>query len=184
MNKEKLARLQNAVRTGGKGSVRRKKLVKRKNVTTDEKKVTSTIKKLGVNPIPGIDEVNIFNGDGTVLQFKSPKVQANIQANTYVVSGKPEQKPLAELLPGILSQMESVTLPGKPIDDEIPDLVGNFEEAAANELAKQDGKTQAFKEHQEHVKHEHPDQHASREPNTNVPVPHQQFHSSQGAPRE
>jgi hypothetical protein len=32
-------------------------------------------------------------------------VQANIQANTYVVSGSAETKSLQDLLPGILSQM-------------------------------------------------------------------------------
>ena len=44
-------------RTGGKGSVRRKKKTVHKNVTTDDKRLQSTLKRLGVNNIPAIEEV-------------------------------------------------------------------------------------------------------------------------------
>jgi hypothetical protein len=35
----------------------------------------STLKRLGVNSIPGIEEVNLFNPDGTVTHFANPKGQ-------------------------------------------------------------------------------------------------------------
>lgn len=73
MNPQKLARLQAQVRTGGKGSVRRKKKAVHKSNTTDDKRLTSTLKKLGVNNIPGIEEVNLFKEDGTVIHFTNPK---------------------------------------------------------------------------------------------------------------
>lgn len=78
-------------------------------------------------------------------------VQASLQSNTYVISGNGETKPLQDLFPGILNQMgpENVNAlrqlmgamaaqggfgapAGAPSadDDEIPDLVENFEEAA------------------------------------------------------
>merc|ERR1712083_800813 len=72
------------------------------------------------------------------------RVQASIAANTYVVSGKAEEKDLAELCPGILPQLgpgtledlkqmvsaENVEAAKKDNDDEIPDLVEatNFED--------------------------------------------------------
>ena len=34
----------------------------------------NTLKRLGVNNIPGIEEVNLFRDDGSVVHFKNPKV--------------------------------------------------------------------------------------------------------------
>jgi len=144
MNAEKLARLAAAVRTGGVGSVRRKKKAVHKNATADDKKLQSTLKRLGVNNIPGIEEVNLFKDDGTVIHFANPKVQASIAGNTYVISGHAETKKLQELLPGIINQLGPDNLANlKKIaeqyskkddagagDDDVPDLVENFEEAS------------------------------------------------------
>jgi len=143
MNAEKLARLAAAVRTGGPGSVRRKRKAVHKNATADDKKLQSTLKRLGVNNIPGIEEVNLFKDDGTVIHFVNPKVQASIAANTYVISGHAETKKLQELLPGIINQLGPDNLANlKKIaeqytkkeeagaDDDVPDLVENFEEAS------------------------------------------------------
>ncbi|KAK4782065.1 hypothetical protein SAY86_016167 [Trapa natans] len=62
-----------------------------KTTTTDDKKLQSTLKRIGVNAIPAIEEVNIFKDD-VVIQFMNPKVQASIAANTWVVSGTPQTK--------------------------------------------------------------------------------------------
>jgi nascent polypeptide-associated complex subunit beta len=144
MNAEKLARLAAAVRTGGPGSVRRKKKAAHKTATADDKKLQSTLKRLGVNNIPGIEEVNLFKDDGSVIHFVNPKVQASIAANTYVISGHAETKKLQELLPGIINQLGPDNLANlKKIaeqyskkdeeaggDEDVPDLVDNFEEAS------------------------------------------------------
>ena len=105
MNLEKLAKMAAQVRTGGKGSVRRKKKAIHKTTTTDDKRLQNTLKRLGVNNIPAIEEVNLFKDNGTVIHFNNPKVQASIAANTYVVSGHAETKKLQELLPGIINQL-------------------------------------------------------------------------------
>jgi nascent polypeptide-associated complex subunit beta len=93
-------------REGGKGISRRKKKVKSKNAASaqSDAKLSSVVNKLGATNIPGIEEVNIFIEDGTVLQFKNPKVQASIAANTYVISGPTTTKTLQELLPSMMSQ--------------------------------------------------------------------------------
>jgi len=148
MNPAKLSRLAQQVRTGGKGSVRRKKKAVHKTTTADDKRLQSTLKRLGVNNIPGIEEVNLFKDDGSVVHFTNPKVQASIAANTYVVSGTAETKKLQDLLPGIINQLGPDNLvnlkkiaeaysqgkkeeAGK--DDDVPDLVDNFEEASKKE---------------------------------------------------
>eukprot|EP00246_Nothoceros_aenigmaticus_P008082 TRINITY_DN22569_c0_g1_i1.p2 TRINITY_DN22569_c0_g1~~TRINITY_DN22569_c0_g1_i1.p2 ORF type:complete len:154 (+),score=45.38 TRINITY_DN22569_c0_g1_i1:122-583(+) len=152
MNREKLMKMASAVRTGGKGSVRRKKKAVHKTTTTDDKRLQNTLKRLGVNTIPGIEEVNIFK-DETVIHFSNPKVQASIAANTWVVSGPSQTKKLQDLLPGIINQLGPDNLANlKKIaqqyqrqeagaiddeDDDVPELVEGetFEEAAKQEAA-------------------------------------------------
>merc|ERR1711988_1771838 len=85
-----LARLQASVRIGGKGTVRRKKKVVHKTTTTDDKRLQNTLKRLGINSIPAIEEVNLFMDQGEVIHFTNPKVQASIAANTYVIIGHAE----------------------------------------------------------------------------------------------
>merc|ERR1711935_763095 len=106
-----LARLQASVRIGGKGSVRRKKKVVHKTTTTDDKRLQNTLKRLGINSIPAIEEVNLFMESGEVIHFTNPKVQASIAANTYVIIGHAETKKLQDLFPGILNQVDKSVLP-------------------------------------------------------------------------
>jgi len=160
MNQEKLKQLQAQVRIGGKGTARRKKKVVHRTATTDDKKLQSSLKKLSVNNIPGIEEVNMIKDDGSVIHFNNPKVQASLAANTFAVTGHAENKQITEMLPGILNQLGAESLThlkrlasnvtggaglgdvagGDEDDDEVPDLVENFDEASKNEKATEDGK--------------------------------------------
>ncbi|CAH1758411.1 6879_t:CDS:2 [Entrophospora sp. SA101] len=105
MNPEKLAKLQAQVRIGGKGTPRRKVKKVYKTVNNDDKKLQSTLKKLNVQAIPTIEEVNMFKEDGSVIHFTNPKVQASVHSNTFVINGHGEEKDLTELVPGILNQL-------------------------------------------------------------------------------
>jgi nascent polypeptide-associated complex subunit beta len=58
--------------------------------------------------IPLTFPVNIFKDDSNIVHFSNPKVQANISANTFVVTGTSENKKMEELLPGILQHMGSL----------------------------------------------------------------------------
>ena len=40
---------------------------------TDDKKLTTTLKRIGVTNIPAIEEVNMFKNDGEVIHFVGPK---------------------------------------------------------------------------------------------------------------
>merc|ERR1712045_942883 len=159
MNQEKLKAMQESVRIGGKGTARRKKKVTHRTAATDDKKLQSSLKKLSVNNIPGIEEVNMMKNDGSVIHFNNPKVQASLAANIFAVTGHGENKQITELLPGILNQLgaESLThlkklasnvtgggagsgLDGSGVggdddndDDDVPDLVENFDEVSKNE---------------------------------------------------
>lgn len=148
MNPEKLAKLQAQVRIGGKGTARRKKKVVHRSDTTDEKKLQAAMQKVRATQIPGIEEVNMFVEDGAVMHFKNPKVQASLQSNTFAVYGQCDDKQVMDLMPGILNQLGTDSLShlrklagipedhgaSKDVDDdEVPDLVGNFEEASKDE---------------------------------------------------
>lgn len=67
------------------GFIRKKKTV-HKTTTTDDKRLQNTLKRLGVTPIPGIDEVNIFKDD-SVIHFVNPKGKFSI---THVTLPFPE----------------------------------------------------------------------------------------------
>uniref|UniRef100_A0A0B7AN94 Transcription factor BTF3 n=1 Tax=Arion vulgaris TaxID=1028688 RepID=A0A0B7AN94_9EUPU len=113
MNPEKLKQLQakaDVVRIGGKGSARRKKKVIHRTATTDDKKIQFSLKKLSVNSIPGIEEVNMIKEDGQVIHFNNPKVQASLAANTFAITGHAENKQITEMLPGILNQLGTESL--------------------------------------------------------------------------
>lgn len=156
MNPEKLKKLQamsEKVRIGGKGTPRRKKKIVHQTAATDDKKLQSTLKKLAVNNIPGIEEVNLIKNDGTVIHFNNPKTQASLASNVFAITGHGETKQIAELLPGILTQLGSEGLSqlkrlannvgiGSKIlssveegkeEEDIPDLVENFENVANSE---------------------------------------------------
>ena len=159
---EKLKKLQNSsqqVRIGGKGTARRKRKVVHRAATTDDKKLQYSLKKLAVNNIPGIEEVNMIKDDGTVIHFNNPKVQASPSANTFAITGHAENKNITEMLPSILNQLgteninalkslatspkmsfskDSVQMSSKNDgggdDDDVPDLDGDFDEASKYEI--------------------------------------------------
>jgi hypothetical protein len=57
----------------GKGTPRRKVKKVHKSAGTDDKKLQGALKKLNVQPIQAIEEVNMFKTDGNVIHFSAPK---------------------------------------------------------------------------------------------------------------
>jgi len=136
-------------RIGGKGTQRRKVKAKTASVAVnDDKKTQTQFKKMGLNNIPGIEEVNMFTDKNEVIHFKEPKVLASLQANTYAISGSCETKTLQEMLPKVISQMGNQNLSSLrkmmeaaastyqadsagAADDDIPDVGDtNFEDVS------------------------------------------------------
>ncbi|KAG6820267.1 Nascent polypeptide-associated complex subunit beta [Arthromyces matolae] len=164
MDPAKLAKLQAAAaanRIGGKGTVRRKIVRKAKpSAAQDDKKLQGALKKLNVQPIPGVEEVNMFREDGNVLHFTAPKVHAALTANTFAIYGTGHVKELTELVPGILNQLGPDSLASlrklaesyqaiqaqRPSaggaadedDDDVPDLVENFDVEGENKATSLD----------------------------------------------
>ena len=78
MNPEKLAKMAAQVRTGGKGSVRRKKKAVHKTTTTDDKRLQTTLKRLGVNNIPAIEEARYAQCRTAHNLARWPRVPASV----------------------------------------------------------------------------------------------------------
>lgn len=136
-------------RLGGKGTVRRKKRAPTKPVGGDDKKLQAVLKRLSLSQIPGIEEVNMYK-ENERLFFQNPKVQASPGANTYVISGQSETRPIEPVTPsqaafkheilkrilqdsnvqGINTNASGSAEVEKEVDkdDAIADQVANFEE--------------------------------------------------------
>jgi nascent polypeptide-associated complex subunit beta len=94
--------------------------------------------RLNIHDIAAIEEVNLFKDDGeSVIHFQVPTVKANLQANTYVISGTAEEKKIRDM-PDIINQLSPDNLEAlKDIfanqtavggsDDDVPQLVDNFD---------------------------------------------------------
>ncbi|KAJ5180095.1 Nascent polypeptide-associated complex subunit beta [Penicillium capsulatum] len=121
MDQAKLAKMQQSVRIGyvflfssppnlsisgaGKGTPRRKVKKVTRTAGADDKKLQAALKKLNVQPIQAIEEVNMFKEDGNVIHFAAPRVHASVPSNTFALYGNGEEKELTELVPGILNQL-------------------------------------------------------------------------------
>ncbi|KNC49988.1 nascent polypeptide-associated complex subunit beta [Thecamonas trahens ATCC 50062] len=102
---EKLKRMSKVSRTGGKGSMRRKVRKVQKSSGSTAKKLSATLAKVNKQALPGVDEVNMFREDNSVLHFSRPKVEASFQANTFTVRGTSQVKTITELMPDVLHQL-------------------------------------------------------------------------------
>ncbi|TIB13429.1 hypothetical protein E3P92_02275 [Wallemia ichthyophaga] len=141
---------------GGKNAPRRKQ-VRKPHTEADDQKIQAALKKINVQHVPGIDEVNMFKEDGNVIHFAKPIVHSAESANTTAVYGRAQNKELTELVPGILPQLGADSLANlrrlaeqyqqltqaqqqqavnkakeDGNDDDVPDLVENFENGDEN----------------------------------------------------
>ena len=89
----------------------------------------------------GYDDVNFL--EQHIPFHWSLSVQTNFNANTFVVSGTAQEKPIQELLPGVIKHLGQSGITdlkkmaegfsakadaASADDDDVPDLVENFDE--------------------------------------------------------
>ena len=61
------------MRYSGKGTPRRVQKKVHRSSGADDQKLQATLKKMNVQPITQIEEVNMFKSDGNVIHFSAPK---------------------------------------------------------------------------------------------------------------
>ncbi|EAX96065.1 transcription factor BTF3, putative [Trichomonas vaginalis G3] len=90
---------------GGKGSWRRK-VKKAPTGSQNADKLWLAAQRQGCRDIGEIDSASmIIAGQEKGLQFTKPELAIDMRANTYVLRGKPEEKPLVDLLQNLLAGM-------------------------------------------------------------------------------
>ena len=82
----------------GKGTHRRKVKKVHKSACTDDKKLQTALKKLNVQPIQAIEEVNMFKSDGNVIHFSAPKGTSFLDTFLGSEIGKQQRLSLCSLL--------------------------------------------------------------------------------------
>ena len=65
------------MRYSGKGTPRRVQKKVHRSSGADDQKLQATLKKMNVQPITQIEEVNMFKSDGNVIHFSAPKGMPN-----------------------------------------------------------------------------------------------------------
>merc|ERR1719491_861889 len=126
------AKFGSSTQLGGKGTQRSvRKAGHKKNETASKEavKLTTALKKYGVQPLPDIEELNMFKDDNTVIHFKRPQIQFSSRESILVCNGTGESKTIQELLPEILKQIGPDQL------GSLQELLGGMAKGAAGKDA-------------------------------------------------
>ena len=112
-------------KVGGKGSWRRKtKKTPSQNQEAD--KLWLACQRAGCRDIGEIDSASmIIAGQEQAVSFSKPELAIDMRANTYVLRGKAEKKPMAEVFTELI-QSVAANLP-KPKDGEKKEELGDVE---------------------------------------------------------
>lgn len=86
MKPEQLKQLEKVVRIGGKGSTRRKHKHIPRPSTMHETRLRSSLQKLPLSVITGIEQVHLSMQDGVQKVMYFPKVECSVQSNLYIIS--------------------------------------------------------------------------------------------------
>ena len=93
-------------RVGGKGSWRRK-VKKAPSQSQEGEKLWVAAQRAGCRDIGEIDSASmIIAGREQALYFSKPELAVDMKANTYVIHGKPQDKPIVEVLTDLLSGID------------------------------------------------------------------------------
>lgn len=121
MDQAKFKKIEDAVRIGGKGSVRRKHKRAPASTALEEKRLQTTLTKLSLFQMPGIEKMTLLMGDKTEIVIPGPKVQGSSGSNLLVVSGvatrvasaaKPSPPPPP--MPALIVEVKPPKKPKKP----------------------------------------------------------------------
>ena len=93
-------------KTGGKGSWRRK-TKKTQSASQEADKLWLAAQRQGCRDIGEIDSATmIIAGKEDALSFQNPELALDMRANTYVLHGKAQNKPLVEVIQDMLPGLD------------------------------------------------------------------------------
>ena len=92
-------------RMGGKGSSRLANKNKKPKQGGDDKNVKGLINKLGAQPLPEIQNINLFTEQGEVIQLEKPEVFGSFQNKTIICSGKSKTTPIKDCFADVIAEI-------------------------------------------------------------------------------
>lgn len=111
------------MKTGGKGSWRRKTKKTQNGGNQNGLKVWLAAQRLGCRDFGELDTASmIIQGSEEALSFKQPELAFNMHANTYAIMGKPEKKSITEVLTDLIMGMNFKGAEKKAETEEKDDL--------------------------------------------------------------
>ncbi|EDX01676.1 transcription factor BTF3 homolog 4 [Drosophila yakuba] len=87
MDANKLKKMEEVVRIGGRGTVRRKHKNIPSSAAVEEKRLQTTLGKLPLSQVNGIQEVTIEFTDSSEMVVSMPRVQGTTSSNLFVITG-------------------------------------------------------------------------------------------------
>ena len=124
------------MKTGGRGSWRRKAKKTQKNGNQNGLKVWLAAQRLGCREFGELDSASIIlQGSEEALSFQKPELAFNMHANTYAIMGKVEKKPIAEVLTDLISSIDlsKIKLPAEEAKDDLGDVPEDVDFSKAEE---------------------------------------------------
>ena len=118
------------MKTGGRGSWRRKVKKAQKNGNQNGIKVWLAAQRLGCREFGELDSASIIiQGSEEAISFQKPELAFNMHANTYVIKGKAEKKPIVEVLTDLISGMDLSGLkkPAEEAKDDLGDVPADID---------------------------------------------------------
>ncbi|XP_017055543.1 uncharacterized protein LOC108097629 [Drosophila ficusphila] len=88
MDLKKLKNIENSVRIGGKGSVRRKFKYIQKSAAAVEKRLAAAIGNLSLYQYPGIHEISFQMSDSSEINVIGPKAEGSVASNVFLFTSQ------------------------------------------------------------------------------------------------
>ena len=128
------------MKTGGKGSWRRKvKKTGSSNQAAD--KLWLAAQRAGCRDIGPIDSCSmIITGQEEALAFSKPELALDMRANTYVLKGKAEKKPMSEVFQDLLQGIDFSKFAKDDKEEKKDDNLGDVENVDFSKPAEEEKK--------------------------------------------
>jgi hypothetical protein len=95
------------LKTGGKGSWRRKEKKVKKGGNIEGAKLWQAAQRLGCRTVGALDSASFLFGDREDgLSFSKPELICDMRANTFIIQGNAVKKPMVEIFQDLLSTLD------------------------------------------------------------------------------
>jgi nascent polypeptide-associated complex subunit beta len=115
-------------KTGGKGSFRRPQKRVAQSSAAEGEKVWQAALRQGCRNLGDVDSITmILDGQTDALSFKKAELAMDMKANTYVIKGTPEKKPLADVVQDMFANIDMSKFKKDKDENDLGDDIENVD---------------------------------------------------------